>query len=83
MHLRVDRVLEHEGGQQIRQVLILLVLVADLDIKDVKSNNSIVDELHKFLDCFLKLLKEPLVLICENSAGLVHLVEAQVLFNCL
>lgn len=59
VHSRVDWVFKNEGGEQIGQVLVLLVREANLDVKNVEPDNSVMHQSHKafhFLHDFIEQL---------------------------
>lgn len=81
--LRVNWVLQHQRGQQVCQVLVLLVLEANLDIEDVEADDGIVDESDETFDLFDDLLKKFFVLVSHGLPRLVDFVETQVVLDCL
>ena len=83
MHLGVDRVLENKRGQQVGEVLVLLVGVAHLDVEHVEADYCIVDQINEALDILHDLREELLVLGGQDRACLVDLIETEVLLDGL
>ena len=83
MHLGVDRVLENKRGQQVGEVLVLLVRVAHLDVKHVEADHCVMDQINEAFDILHYLREEFLVLCGQHRARLIHLIEAKVLVDGL
>ena len=73
--VRIYRVLEHKRGEQVRQMLILLIRKAHLDVQDVEANYCIVQKCDKPLDLLRDLLEKLLMLSGQYSRRLIHLVK--------
>ena len=83
MDLGVNRVLEDKRGQQVGEVLVLLVGVAYLNVEHIEANHCVMDQINETLDIFNYLREEFLVLGGQHRARLVHLIETEVLVDGL
>ena len=66
MDLGVNWVLQYQGGQQVGEIRILIVLEADFDIKHVEPYDSIVYERDEALYFMDHPLEKPFLLLRER-----------------
>ena len=83
MDLGVNRVFEDKRGQQVGEMLVLLVGVAYLNVEHIEANHCVMDQINETLDIFNYLREEFLVLGGQHRARLVHLIETEVLVDGL
>ena len=83
MYLRVDWVLKDKRGQQVGEMLVLLVRVPHLNVEHVETDHCVMDQIYEALDILHYLREEFLVLSGQHRARLVHLIEAEVLIDGL
>ena len=83
MDLGVDRIFEDKRGQQVGEMLVLLVGVAHLDVEHVEADHCVMDQINEALDILHYLREELLVLGGQDRACLVDLIETEVLLDGL
>ena len=83
MYLRVDWVLKDKRGQQVGEMLVLLVRVPHLNVEHVETDHCVMDQIYEALDILHYLREEFLMLGGQHRARLVHLIETEVLVDGL